>query len=349
MINPDTPKSRTRSNSSNYAHFKGFFDELRFSTLFICLYCAGYTVKEYRRIGLLIIVGTLGGLVYGMVEFLLHMRTDFQFHSAGILTQSSIYLGISILLNAGLLLDKHTDSQKLKNFLKLALLIQVVALLYMGSRGSILAISITFILLAVLALNKKTVISWLAGITIIVILFSAFVQIFPDNIFSKDIFTQYSIERIKESDTQRLAAWQIAFAKLATGKDLVWGVGPRNYKVINEMEFVVHNDKLLQMKKYSHAHNLFLTQLIEQGVVGLLAMLYFLLLVFIKIISIWRSDNKISPGWAWYGGLGGFSVPLIAGLFNTPFYQEHAMLAMLVMGIMFAIENEKPGRARTSG
>ncbi len=115
------------------------------------------------------------------------------------------------------------------------------------------------------------------------------------------------------------------------------------------MEFVVHNDKLLQMKKYSHAHNLFLTQLIEQGVVGLLAMLYFLLLVFIKIISIWRSDNKISPGWAWYGGLGGFSVPLIAGLFNTPFYQEHAMLAMLVMGIMFAIENEKPGRARTSG
>ena len=328
--------------------FKGFFDELRFSTLFLCLYSADYTAKEYRRIGLLIIVGVLGGLVYGMVEFLLHMRTDFQFHSAGILTQSSIYLGISIMVNAGLLLDKHTDSKKLENFLKLALLIQIVALLYMGSRGSILAISMAFALLAILALNKKMVISWLAGISIIVILFSAFVHIFPDNIFSKDIFTQYSIERIKESDTQRLAAWQIAFAKLATGKDLLWGVGPRNYKVINEMEFVVQNDKLLQMKKYSHAHNLFLTQLIEQGVIGLLAMLYFFLLVFIKIISIWRSDNKHSPGWAWYGGLGGFSIPLIAGLFNTPFYQEHAMLAMLVMGIMFALANVKPGTTGTS-
>ena len=322
--------------------FKGFIDELRFSTLFLCLYCAGYTVKEYRRIGLLITVGSLGGLVYGLVEFLLHMRTDFQFHSAGILTQSSIYLGISIMVNAGLLLDKNSDSQKLVNFLKLALLFQIVALLYMGSRGTMLAISMTFVLLAILALNKKTVISWLAGISIIVILFSAFVQIFPDNVFSKDIFTQYSIERIKESDNQRLAAWQIAIAKLATGKDLLWGIGPRNYKVINEMEFVTQNDKLLHMKKYSHAHNLLLTQLIEQGVIGLLAMLNFFLLVFIKIVSIWRSDPSHSPDWAWYGGLGGLTIPFIAGLFNTPFYQEHAMLTMLVMGIMFAVANEAP-------
>jgi len=204
----------------------------------------------------------------------------------------------------------------------------------------------SFVLLAILALNKKTVISWLAGISIIVILFSAFVQIFPDNVFSKDIFTQYSIERIKESDNQRLSAWQIAIAKLATGKDLLWGIGPRNYKVINEMEFVTQNDKLLQMRKYSHAHNLLLTQLVEQGVIGLLAMLNFFLLVLIKIVSIWRSDPSHSPAWAWYGGLGGLTIPFIAGLFNTPFYQEHAMLAMLVMGIMFAVANETSGATK---
>lgn len=326
--------------------FKGFHDEFRFTTLFLCLYSAGYSAREYRQIALLIIVGVLGGLVYGLVEFLLQMRTDFQFHSAGIVTQSSIYLGIAILLNAGLLIDKNNTPDKLRTFLKLSLLIQIVALVYMGSRGSMLAIALTFILLTILTLNIRTVIAWLAGLSVIIVLFSAVIQIFPDSVFSKDIFTQYSIERIKESDSQRLSAWQIAIAKLSTGKDLAWGVGPRNYKVINEMEFVTGNDKFMQMKKYSHAHNLFLTQLIEQGIIGLLAMLYFFLLVLLKIIAIWRTNPDHSPGWAWYGGIGGFAIPLIAGLFNTPFYQEHAMLAMLVMGMMFAMEKAERGNKR---
>lgn len=324
--------------------FKGFVDEFRFTTLFLCLYSAGYSAREYRQIAILIIIGVLGGLVYGLVEFLLQIRTDFQFHSAGILTQSSIYLGIAIVLNAGLLLDKDNVPDKLTSFLKLSLLIQVIALLYMGSRGSMLAIALVFILLAVLALNIRTVLSLLAGLAGIIVLFTVFIQVFPDNVFSKDIFTQYSIERIKESDHQRLAAWQIAIAKLSTGKDMAWGVGPRNYDSINEMEFVTQNENLMQMKKYSHAHNLFLTQLIEQGIIGLLAELYFFLLVLLKIIAIWRSDPDHSPGWAWYGGIGGFAVPLIAGLFNTPFYQEHAMLAMLVMGMMFAVSKEMADR-----
>ena len=326
---------------------KGFHDEFRFTTLFLCLYSAGYSAREYRQIALLIIVGVLGGLVYGLVEFLLQMRTDFQFHSAGIVTQSSIYLGIAILLNAGLLLDKNNTPDKLRTFLKLSLLIQIVALVYMGSRGSMLAIALTFILLTILTLNIRTVIAWVAGLSVIIVLFSAVIQIFPDSVFSKDIFTQYSIERIKESDSQRLAAWQIAIAKLSTGKDLAWGVGPRNYKVINKMEFVTGNDKFMQMKKYSHAHNLFLTQLIEQGIIGLLAMLYFFFLVLLKIITIWRTDPDHSPGWAWYGGIGGFAIPIIAGMFNTPFYQEHAMLAMLVMGMMFAAAKETPLQEKT--
>lgn len=327
--------------------FKGFLDEFRFLTLFLCLYSAGYTEAEYRRIALLIVVGVLGGLVYGLVEFLFHFRTDFQFHSAGILTQSSIYLGISILVNAGLLLDKQPVSQKLTNFLRASLLIQLIALVYMGSRGSMLAISLTFILLAILTLRLRTVMAWLAGAGLSILVFSVLIQMFPDNIFSKDITTQYSIDRIKASDSQRIEAWEIAFAKLADGKDLVWGIGPRNYKTIKDMEFVKQNDKFLQIKKYTHAHNLFLTQLIEQGIFGLLAMLYLFSLFLLKIISIWRSGRDHSPGWAWYGGIGGLAIPVIAGMFNTPFYQEHAMLAMLVMGMMFAIAERNSNDTHT--
>ncbi|MEA1890336.1 MAG: O-antigen ligase family protein [Pseudomonadota bacterium] len=316
--------------------FKGFLDEFRFLTLFLCLYSAGYTATEYRRIGLLIIVGVLGGLVYGLVEFLLGMRTDFQFHSAGILTQSSIYLGIAIILNTGLLLNPEKDSPRVRLFLKIALIIQILALFYIGSRGSMLAVTLALVFIAFLKVNLGTLLAWLAGLTASLVLAAMLIQIFPDNVFSKDIIQQYSIDRIKESDSQRIGAWQIALAKLAQGKDLVWGVGPRNYKVINDMEFVRQDENLSRIHKYGHAHNIFLTQLVEQGIVGLLAMLFFFFLILQKIFSIWRLEAGHVPGWAWYGGIGGLAVPLIAGLFNTPFYQEHAMLAMVVVGLMFA-------------
>jgi O-antigen ligase len=325
---------------------KGFHDEIRYCTLFLCLYGAGYTAKEYRQIAYLVIVGVHGGLVYGMVEFLLDIRTDFQFHSAGILTQSSIYLGIAILLNTGLLLD--SESIKFRNLLKISLLIQLVALVYMGSRGSMLAVGMSFILLAILTLRPRTVVAWVSGLGVSLLLVSILIQVFPDNVFSKDLLKQYSIERIKESDHQRLAAWEIAFAKLGQADDLLWGIGPRNYKVINDMDFVTQNERLKQMIKYSHGHNLFLTQVIEQGIIGLLTMFYFFSLVLLRIIHAWRSAPNNKPSWSWYGGLGGFAIPIIAGMFNTPFYQEHAMLAMLLMGMMFALSErtmDKPSVA----
>jgi len=316
--------------------FKGFLDEFRFLTLFLCLYCAGYTGEEYRRIALLIVVGALGGLIYGLVEFLFQFSSDFQFHSAGILTQSSIYLGITILVNAGLLLDKQATPHKITLFLRAALLIQLVALVYMGSRGSMLAISLTFVLLATLTLRLRTVMAWLAGVVLSILVMIALIHLYPDNTFSKDLRVQYSLDRIKASDNQRIGAWKVALAKLAEGNDLIWGIGPRNYEAIKNMEFVKQNDKLMKMEKYTHAHNLFLTQLIEQGIISLLSMLILFFIFLKKLISIWRLAPDHSPGWAWYGGVGGLAIPVIAGMFNTPFYQEHAMLAMLVMGIMFA-------------
>jgi O-antigen ligase len=321
---------------------KGFLDEFRFLTLFLCLYSAGYTKLEYRRIALLVIVGVLGGLLYGLVEFLLGMRTDFQFHSAGILTQSSIYLGIAIILNTGLLLNPEKDSSKVKLFLKTALLIQIIALVYIGSRGSLLAVTLVLVFIAFLKMNIGTLMAWFAALTVSVVLLATLIQVFPENVFSKDILQQYSIDRIKASDSQRIGAWKIAFAKFTQGEDLVWGVGPRNYTAINDMEFVRQSESLSQIKKYGHAHNIFLTQLIEQGIVGLAAMLYFFSLVLLKIITVWRSATNHLPGWAWYGGAGSFAIPVIAGMFNTPFYQEHAMLAMLLTGIMYASTKGAP-------
>lgn len=316
---------------------KGFRDELRFLSMFLCLYNGGYSASEYRRIALLIIAGSLAGLVYGLADFLLGIRTDFQFHSAGILTQSSIYLGIAIILNVGLILNPEDDTPKLRTLLKMALFIQTVALVYIGSRGSMLAVMLTLVFLALIKMHISTLITWLSVITVLVVIAAGLIQLFPDNKFSRDLSSQYSIERTQESDSERIGAWKVALAKLSEGKDLVWGIGPRNYISIYEMNFVQKNKELSQLKKFDHAHNLFLTQLIEQGIAGLLAMTFFLLLVLKEIITAWRKQTSHPIGWAWYGGIGGLSIPVIAGLFNTPLYKEHAILAMVVIGMMFAM------------
>jgi O-antigen ligase len=162
-------------------------------------------------------------------------------------------------------------------------------------------------------------------------------QKFPDNIVSNFLEFQYSPERIRNSDEERMQIWQLPVAKLKTGDDLVWGIGPRNYESLEFADFVKNSPQLSKIKNFNHAHNLFLTQLIEQGIIGLLTMLTFFLLVFMKILAIWRSSPARTIGWPWYAGFAGFSIPLIAGMFNTPFYQEHAMLSMIMIGMMYCL------------
>lgn len=316
--------------------FKGFIDELRYCTLFFCLYNGGYTAREYRRIALLIILGVLGGLLYGLVEFLLQMRPELQFHSAGILTQSSIYLGIAIILTTGLLLDDQGGFNRYKKFLLVAWFIQVFTLIYMGSRGSMLAVAAILFIIALIKCRIRTVLLFIGVTAVMITIAGSLLKVYPDNPFSKEIKRQYSVERIKHADKERVQLWNLSVAKLRTAEDLVWGVGPRNYKSIQNDEFVTQSESLSKINNFHHAHNLFLTQLIEQGFIGLLAMLYFYFLVLLKILNLWHTDARRSPAWYWYAGLGGFAIPLVAGLFNTPFYQEHAMLAMLLMGTMFA-------------
>jgi uncharacterized membrane protein YdcZ (DUF606 family) len=69
---------------------------------------------------------------------------------------------------------------------------------------------------------------------------------------------------------------------------------------------------------------------------GLAAMFVFFGLIITRLKKCWPYYKGNKQQWAWVAGLGGLVVPVIAGFFNTPFYQEHAMLAMILMGTMYA-------------
>lgn len=314
----------------------GAFYTLSYASLFLCLYYGDYTGRQIKAIALVIVAGALVGLGFGLIEFSSGVTSSMGFHSAGVTTQSSIYLGLVIITGFGLMVDGTEKHLLLTLSLYISLFLMGIAILYMGSRGAIFA---TFISLVVfLFLNHSRRIILISSSLIVATTVTAFILIsaYPTNMNKPDKRERFSAERLHKSDNERLENWQIAIRKISTGKDLVWGIGPRNYSTIDPRELGIKLNFLQPTDKLNHAHNLFLTQWVEQGLVGLVAMLTFFTLVLIRLIKKWPYCRETNRQWVWLSGLGGLVIPVIAGSFNTPFYQEHAMLAMILMGAMYA-------------
>jgi O-antigen ligase len=268
-------------------------------------------------------------LLFGLIEFTSSVTSSLGFHSAGVTTQSSIYLGLVIIASLGLLVDDTERPLLVTFFLCVSLYLMGIAMLYMGSRGAIFAVVVC--LTAVLLLMHSRRLILISSSLIIAITVSALflISTYPTNINKPNKRERFSVERFQQSDSERLQNWHIAIKKLSTGKDLVWGIGPKNYRTIDPADLGIESSFYQRTGKLSHAHNLFLTQWVEQGIIGLLAMFVFFGLVFRRLIQRWPLCRDSS-------GLGGLVVPVVAGFFNTPFYQEHAMLAMILLGAMYA-------------
>lgn len=316
--------------------FSGSFYTLNYTALFLCLYHAGYTGRQLKYIMLVIILSTIAGLFYGLMEYSSGISSSLGFHSVGVTTQSSIYLGMVIIVAIGLLLDDRDRTPLSSTLTFTSLLLMGTGLLYMGSRGAILATLICTIILFALNHSRRLFLKLSVLIATVTVAAIFLISAYPTNMNQPDKKERFSTERFQKSDNERIESWQIAIAKLSSGEDLVWGIGPQNFQSIDPRDLGIESSFYKRTGKLSHAHNLFLTQLIEQGIVGLAALLMFFFLVSMRLKSRWSFCKATNRKWIWAAGLGALTVPVIAGFFNTPFYREHAMLAMILMGAMYA-------------
>ena len=326
----------TLTNWPLQSGLRGAFDTLRYTSLFLCIYYGGYSQRQLKSIVLVMVLGALTGLLFGLIEFTSSVTSSLGFHSAGVTTQSSIYLGLVIIASLGLLVDDTERPLLVTFFLCVSLYLMGIAMLYMGSRGEIFAVVVCLTVVILLMHSRRLIL--ISSSLIIAITVSALLLIstYPTNINKPNKRERFSVERFQQSDSERLQNWHIAIKKLSTGKDLVWGIGPKNYRTIDPADLGIESSFYQRTGKLSHAHNLFLTQWVEQGIIGLLAMFVFFGLVFRRLIQRWSLCRDSNRKWVWVSGLGGLVVPVVAGFFNTPFYQEHAMLAMILLGAMYA-------------
>ncbi|HEX4798214.1 MAG TPA: hypothetical protein VFV04_02895 [Burkholderiales bacterium] len=103
--------------------------------------------------------------------------------------------------------------------------------------------------------------------------------------------------------------------------------------------------------KLAHAHNMFLNKLVEEGIFGLIAMLAFFVFPARALFRDWRADRW--KNWLWLSGMGALVVPVVSGSVNTPWYNEHALLAMIVLALYLSSRNPEnlgaPGAGSSTG
>ncbi|HBE93360.1 MAG TPA: hypothetical protein DDW55_12900 [Gammaproteobacteria bacterium] len=315
--------------------FKGVFDALRYISLFLCIYAGGYTDKDFRNIALAVIAGAIAGLSFGLLEVITNVVSRLQFHSAGVVTQSAIYLSMVIVLTLGFIMQCRDLTKAMRGVLIAVLSIMAIGLAYMGSRGSLLAVFTVLGVIILANLRWRVVLGLLIGTGLIAIASYFVIKLAPQNILNEGHYERLSVERFNKADNERVEAWKISLAKLASGEDVIWGIGPKNFRSINPSDLGIQSAFYERTGVIHHAHNLFLTTLVETGVIGLSMMLAFYFLIFIRLYRSRRSQLDSGAGWMWYAGLGGFMVPIIAGSFNAPFSGEFAMLAMILMAMMY--------------
>jgi O-antigen ligase len=218
-------------------------------------------------------------------------------------------------------------------------------LIVMASRGAVLALGIA-LFLAALVLKKRAV-WWSLAIAVAIAASALTVAISLD--YSHPIITsmkaRVSLSRFGDSNRERTGYVRVAVEQFRQGHSTWLGLGPRNFRSVDVKNLRFDPPLQLneiQQRHVAHAHNMFLTKLVEEGVIGVAALLAFFALVIARLIGQYRSGAYLD--WRWFGALGAVTIPLVAGQANTPFYQEHAMLEMILIAIF--LSGDKASRLR---
>jgi O-antigen ligase len=318
---------------------KGFSDTLRYVLLFWCIYRAGYSVAQQRTLAYATTAGLVVGLAVATFELATGRRALFELHSAGILTQSAIYLSVVFVLALGVFLTRwlpRGPEPVAKTPLwpwVLAMVAMLLALVVMGSRGALLALALTVLIIA-MCVNRARL--WAALAMGAVLMASAgfgMLKLSTAGNMLATIQARFASERMLQSNLEHYDNIRVALAQFSQTDSPWLGIGPRNYRSIDLPRLTFDPPLRLPVAqgKLNHAHNLFLTKLVEEGLFGLVAFLSLIGVVLYELFTALRGGRWYD--WRWFAALGALTIPIGGGMVNTPFFQEHAMLAMALMAI----------------
>lgn len=322
---------------------KGFQHTLMQVLVFWILYRALLSSRQQLRIVWLIALGVMIGLAWKIMEYAQGRHEYLSLPSVGGVIESATYIGIALAVTFSVAWARPTGIVAVRGMPAgtlwwVAAAVMLVGLVLTGNRGAILAVLAAFGVYA-LVIGKRSI--WLAIAAVIAAMILATMTL--PNWFQQDrwlakVQEMISTGQLVPADQERIDHWRVGIARVAQGDALIFGIGPHNTITIDysKMEF---DPQLMPITSLPgsigilHTHNMFLTKLVEEGVVGLLAMLLFFGVVITRLVWDYRKSEW--RNWSWMAAAGGFTVALVSGQVGPRWHQEHALLVMMVLGIYF--------------
>jgi O-antigen ligase len=309
---------------------------------------AQYTKENYKGLFVLIISGAFLTLLCGLYQYLiLQTKSTLQLHSVGHVNHSAIYLTMIFGASFSWFLSEFNLT---KNKFKLIqennylFILGVLSLLFhlsliIGQSRAAYGVGIMIGLIITFFVAKDRRIKTI-GITSIILILLLSVT-FKSSIIEKQIANQKASNVLASRDK----VWNVSLEAARFSPILGIGLSNWHFITLEDLKKSTENrGKQFNSEDYAfpgHSHSLYLSALVERGILGLLITLMFCTFWIGHIISSFNWAKKSNQSIClWGASLSAWIATFGIGFVNTTFHHEHAILACLFLGLYLSYTNE---------
>jgi O-antigen ligase len=299
---------------------------------------ADYTKSRYQLLTNTIILSTVPPLAWGLWEYLvIHSRKTLEIHSVGHVNHSAIYLVMIFGASLAWFLSHCNIKEKARNLkwgniLLFLLTILIFISLILGQSRGAFGVAVILGLSVVFLLGRTKIVKIMGGLTILFVLLLTVLS--NAQIVQKQIINQENHNVLAYRDR----VWNVSLE--ASHFHPILGIGMSNWHfiTIDQLKKAVEaRGEKFNPEQYAfpgHSHNLYLTALVERGIVGLTVTFFFMFVWINQLIKTYNWAAKTPQSIRlWAGSLSAWVATFGIGFVNTTFHHEHAILACLFLGI----------------
>jgi len=306
---------------------KGSNTIITMNILFIYLRELHLSERKIVKLLFSLFLGFFVTLLWGYYDLFFHIRNALELHSVGQVNHSSIYMLFIFIISLVYLTIEYKKLNYLKTlFVTFICLVSIISVYITGSRATMYtSLGITFIfgIYSFFKFNKRILIFLGFIIFTIGLLFFFNIDMHMTEKFEKGIF----------NNTPRLDL-AIGFLNSWLHHNLLFGIGIDNSRLINLKEY--YSDCMFP--NMSHAHDTYITYLVERGLTGLiiyLVFIIFLITTFTKKLLKYKNNFLVIIAiLIWIANF-------VISFANTTFHHENAILMLILWAIALEYKEKK--------
>jgi O-antigen ligase len=304
----------------------GFKSSLPLLAFGFLLARSNYTIKTLKYLFIFSIISFIPTVLFGFYElFWLHKFYFLKIHSLGHVNSSGIYT--TLILSACVSISLLSDKLSKKLFFSGLAFLNYVALLFIQSRSAF-AIFLIFTLSLIILFEKFRK----------ELLISAFILlVFSYTTHTPVIEKHLNQQKMGSTLAERDMIWNVASEGIRSNLSF-FGIGPNNYFLLNESfikESLEARGAIYDSSHYKYTdltHNIYLSFLIERGIVGLLALIS-LMIFWARSLFLTYTNKEELHSFFWSASFASFLSIFIVGFTHTTFVHESGLLALFFFGI----------------